>query len=152
MARRPYQLIRPAGINSQGLQVLTIHQVRRPCHFTRSAGLVNSPGPQALSMHQCRRPYQSTRPALRSGTCSGPDMSLHVPFCLESTSPALRSGTCSGPDMSLRVMTRSAGLLKSQGFPTMLNMNYGYRWGGCWSVIAHPLPVPQKSRPMKSNL
>ena len=29
-------------------------------------------------MHQCRRPYQSTRPALRSGTCSGPDMSLHV--------------------------------------------------------------------------
>ena len=142
--------------------------------MTRSAGLLNSPGLQALSMHQsmhqCRRryqstrpvplhgPHQSTRPALRSGTCSGPDMSLHVPFCLESTSPALRSGTCSGPDMSLRVMTRSAGLLNSPGLQA-LSMHQcrrpyqstrpALRSGTC-SRPTSPYPlVPTSTRPTK---
>ena len=74
--------------------------------MTRSAGLLNSPGLQALSMHQsmhqCRRRYQSTRP-----------VPLHGPH--QSTRPALRSGTCSGPDMSLHVRTTFTGILTSPG-------------------------------------
>ena len=95
--RRPYQSTRPA------LRSGTCSGPDMSLHvMTRSAGLLNSPGLQALSMHQsmhqCRRRYQSTRP-----------VPLHGPH--QSTTPALRSGTCSGPDMSLHVMTRSASLL-----------------------------------------
>ena len=67
-------------------------------------------------MHQCRRPYQSTRPALRSGTCSGPDMSLHVMTrsagLLNSPGPqALSMHQCRRPYQS----TRPAGLINSPG-------------------------------------
>ena len=102
---RPYQSTRPAFWSG------TCSGSNMSLHFMiRYAGLLNSPGLRALSMQQsmrgCCRRHQSTR-----------SVPLHGPH--QSDRPALRSGTCSGPDMSLHVMTRSAGLLNSPGLQAL---------------------------------
>ena len=122
--RRPYQSTRPA------LRSGTCSGPDMSLHvMTRSAGLLNSPGLQALSMHQsmhqCRRRYQSTRP-----------VPLHGPH--QSTRPALRSGTCSGPDMSLHVMTRSAGLLNPPGLQALSMHQSMHHVTSCHDKVRRP--------------
>ena len=95
----------------------------------RSAGLLNSPGLRALSMHQsmrqCCRRYQSIR-----------SVPLHGPH--QSNRPALRSGTCSGPHMLLHVMTRSTGLLNPPGLQALSMHQSMHHVTSCHDKVRRP--------------